>query len=111
VAALVSAIAPEATVVDLVNLDPLSARTVIVQGGAFAEHTIRAVRHTACHDPSWIGDMYDYGHGQPAVTLEEVSVGGPWLQVELPPSTRIRLTMSLDLRSGPLSYRTPFEIG
>ena len=39
---------------------------VIVQAGAFAEHTIRTVRHTVCEDPSWIGDLYDYGHrGRP----------------------------------------------
>ena len=42
VAALVSAIEPHATVIDLVNLDPEQARTVIVQAGAVAEHTIEA---------------------------------------------------------------------
>ena len=68
VAALVSCIDPEATVVDLVNLDPEQDRTVIVQAGAFAEHTIEAVRYTACADDSWIGGLYDYGHGEPVVT-------------------------------------------
>ncbi|MEV5752761.1 hypothetical protein AB0L00_33525 [Actinoallomurus sp. NPDC052308] len=109
VAALVSRIDPEATVVDLVNLDPRSARRVIVQAGAFAEHTIGTVRHTVCDDPSWIGDMYDYGHGRPAVTSAETRVDGPWLLVVLPPSTRIRLTLGLDLRTRPPSYRTPFD--
>jgi len=50
VAALVSNIDPQATVVDLVNLDPEHDRTVIVQAGAFAEHTLQAVRYTACPD-------------------------------------------------------------
>jgi hypothetical protein len=109
VAALVSRIDPEATVVDLINLDPRSARRVIVQAGAFAEHTIGTVRHTVCDDPSWIGDMYDYGHGRPVVTSDETRVDGPWLLVELPRSTRIRLTMGLDLRTRPPSYRTPFD--
>ncbi|MEV6006936.1 hypothetical protein AB0M29_09010 [Streptomyces sp. NPDC051976] len=109
VAALVSAIDPDATVVDLVNLDPESARSVIVQAGAFAEHTIRSVDHTVCDDPSWIGDLYDYGHKAPKVTTVSATVDSPWLQVELPPSTTVRLTLRLGLRTQPPSYRTPFD--
>jgi hypothetical protein len=109
VAALVSSIDPQATTLDLVNLDPLAGRAVIVQAGAFAEDTIRAVRHTECADGSWIGDLYDYGHGQPAVTSLSTVVNGPWLRVELPRSTRVRLTLRLDLRSRTGSYSTPFD--
>jgi hypothetical protein len=109
VAALVSSIDPGQTTVELVNLDPGVARSVVVQAGAFAEHTIRSVGHTVCEDPSWIGDLYDYGHAQPAVTSASTEVDGPWLEVELPRSTRVRLTMSLDLRDRPPSYRTPFD--
>ncbi|MEU1802640.1 hypothetical protein [Streptomyces sp. NPDC019937] len=109
VAALVSCVDPEATVVDLVNLDPDGARSVIVQAGAFAEHSIRTVRHTMCENPTWIGGLHDYGHGQPVVTSAVVRVDGPWLRVDLPRSTRIRLTLRLDLRSRPPSYRTPFD--
>ena len=90
VAALVSAIDPEATVVDLVNLDPEQDRTVIVQAGAFAEHTIEEVRYTACPDPSWMGGLYDYGHGEPVTAHKQAEVGGPWLTVRLPASTQIR---------------------
>ncbi|MFC0106056.1 hypothetical protein [Kibdelosporangium aridum] len=109
VAALVSRIDPEATTVDLINLDPEAARSVVVQAGAFAEHTIRSVRHTVCEDTSWIGDLYDYGHRQPAVTSAATDVNGPWLRVELPRSTRVRLTLDLTLRDRAASYRTPFE--
>ncbi|WP_055587703.1 hypothetical protein [Peterkaempfera griseoplana] len=109
VAALVSAIDPDATVVDLVNLDPESARSVIVQAGAFAEHTIRSVDHTACDDPSWIGGMYDYGHSAPVVTSSSTAVDGPWLRVELPRSSRIRLTLRLALRTQAPTYRSPFD--
>ncbi len=111
VAALVSSIDPAATVVDLVNLDPQHERTVIVQAGAFAEHTITAVRHTACQDGSWLGGMYDYGHGEPAVIEKHVEARGPWLTVRLPASTRIRLTLTLALRSRTPSYATPFGPG
>ena len=108
VAALVTRIDPEATTVELVNLDPQAARTLIVQAGACAEHTIRSVHYTACEDSSWIGGMYDYGHGQPAVTEAVASVDGPWLTVELPASSRIRLELDLVLRTRTPSYRTPF---
>jgi hypothetical protein len=109
VAALVSAIDPEATVVDLVNLDPEHARTVVVQAGAFAEHTIDSVGHTVCEDPTWIGDLYDYGHRQPRESATSILVGGPWLTVELPRSTRVRLTLALSLRARRPSYATPFD--
>jgi hypothetical protein len=109
VAALVSSIDPLATVVELVNLDPEQDRTVIVQAGAFAEHSIEAVRYTACPDGSWLGGLYDYGHGEPAVTEQRESVRGPWLTVRMPASTRIRLTLTLALRARTPSYATPFE--
>ena len=110
VAALVSSIDPLATVADLVNLDPEHDRTVIVQAGAFAEHTIEAVRYTACPDRSWLGDLYDYGHGEPTVVERHADVRGPWLTVRLPASTRIRLTLTLALRARTPSYATPFGI-
>jgi hypothetical protein len=108
VAALVSSIDPQATVIDLVNLDPEQDRAVIVQAGAFAEHTIEAVRYTACPDRAWLGALYDYGHGEPAVTEHRADVGGRWLTVRLPASTRIRLTLKLALRTRPSTYATPF---
>jgi hypothetical protein len=110
VAALVSSIDPQATVVELVNLDPSDGHTLVVQAGAFAEHTIRSVRYTRCEDLSWIGDLYDYGHRQPdEETSEPLESDGPWLTVALPRSTRILLTLRLDLRTRPQTYRTPFD--
>jgi hypothetical protein len=110
VAALVRRIDPQATVVDLVNLDPEQERTVVVQAGAFAEHTIEAVRYTACQDRAWLGSLYDYGHTEPAVTERDADIRGPWLTVHLPPSTRIRLTLTLGLRTRPPSYATPYDV-
>ncbi|MFG3228216.1 hypothetical protein ACGF07_26010 [Kitasatospora sp. NPDC048194] len=109
VAALVSSIDPEATTVELVNLSPEAERTVIVQAGAMAEHTITSVRYTTCADDAWIGDMYDYGHTQPVVTEAQTVADGPFLTVRLPASTRIRLTLGLALRANTPSYRTPFD--
>lgn len=109
VAALVSSVDPRGTVVELVNLDPETARSVIVQAGAFAEHTIVSVGHTGCEDPSWIGGLYDYGHTAPTVTSTTTAVGGPWLRVELPRSSTVRLTLRLALRTRTPSYRSPFD--
>jgi hypothetical protein len=109
VAALVSCIDPAATVVDLVNLSPDQQRTVIIQAGAFAEHTIETIRYTACADDSWLGGLYDYGHGEPAVTEHTTGVADRWLAVRLPASTRIRLTLTLTLHTQTPSYQTPFD--
>jgi len=109
VAALVSSADPQATVVDLVNLDPEHDRTVIVQAGAFAEHTLQAVRYTPCPDRSRLGGLYDYGHREPAVTEHHAEVRAPWLTVRLPASTRVRLTLTLTLQTRPPSYTTSFD--
>jgi hypothetical protein len=109
VAALVSDIDPANTTVELVNLDPHTPHSLIVQAGAFAEDTIRTVRYTGCADPSWIGDLYDYGHREPDVINTAAEIEAPWLRVELPRSSRVRLTLRLDLRTRPPSYASPFR--
>ncbi|WP_030244628.1 hypothetical protein [Streptomyces sp. NRRL S-350] len=108
VAALVTSIDPGATTVELVNLSPEEDRTVIVQAGALAEHTIRSVRYTTCTDDGWIGDMYDYGHTEPVVAEAEAACDGTYLTVLLPASTRIRMTLRLALRTRTPTYRSPF---
>jgi len=109
VAALVSSIDPQATVVDLVNLAPEQEQALIIQAGAFAEHTIEAVRYTVCPDGSWLGGLYDYGHSEPTIIEMHAEVRGPWLTVRLPASTRIRLTLTLGLHTRAPSYATPFD--
>lgn len=109
VAALVSSIDPAATVVELVNLGPAEDRTLIVQAGAFAEHTIETVHYTTWEDGSWRGSLFDYGDGDPTVLERRADAGGPWLTVRLPASTRIRLILRLALHAREPSYATPFE--
>ncbi|NUP49071.1 MAG: hypothetical protein HOW97_17450 [Catenulispora sp.] len=108
VAALVSGIDRHATLVELVNLDPERPRAVIVQAGAFGEHTIGEVRHSLCDDPSRLGG---YGPGLPAPTVTTAvrRVDGPYLRIDLPPSSLIRLSLELELRTRTPSYRTPFD--
>ncbi|MER6105074.1 hypothetical protein ABT115_22830 [Streptomyces sp. NPDC001832] len=88
VAALVSDIRPDHTVVELVNLGGTD-RSVIVQAGSFAEHLV----HTA---------RVDDGPAQ--------DVGGPYCRVELPGATRVRLTLTMTLRDGRPTYRSPWEV-
>jgi hypothetical protein len=107
VAALVTSIDPAATVLELVNLSPEHDRSVIIQAGAFAEHTIETVRYTDREDSSWLGSLYDYGHGDPSLIERQAEVQGPWLTVRLPASSRIRMTLTLALRSRKPSYATP----
>jgi hypothetical protein len=109
VAALVSRIDPRATVVDLVNLHATATRRLVVQAGAFAEHGIRSVRHTAGPDPDWPGSFYDYVHRPVAVTTRTAAGAGPWLAVTMPPSTTIRLELDLDPRRRTPSYVTPWD--
>ncbi len=69
----------------------------------------QAVRYTACPDRPWLDGLYDYGHREPAVTEHHAEVRAPGLTVRLPASTRVRLTLTLALRTRPPSYTTPFD--
>ena len=85
-------------------------RSVIVQAGAFAEHTIRdgpphRLRRTLMDRRPVRLRARPTGRD---VGID-VASDGPWLLVELPRSTSVRLTLRLDLRTRPPSYRTPFE--
>jgi hypothetical protein len=53
--------------------------------------------------------MYDYGHGEPAVIERHAEVGGPWLTVRLPASTRVKLILRLAMRARRPSYASPFD--
>lgn len=73
VAALVEGMTADETTLNLVNLNPVAARTVIVQGGAYAEHTIDSV----------------------ADGERETAVGAPSVAVRLAPGCGTRLTLRM----------------
>ncbi|SEG97025.1 hypothetical protein SAMN05444920_110188 [Nonomuraea solani] len=108
VAALVSAIEPEATVVTLVNLSATEDRTLIVQAGAFGEHEIRTAAADRAEE-GWTGHDTEYIHHEPVLSRQEIEVGGPHLTVELPAGTSITLTLRLRLHAYRPSYRAPWE--
>jgi hypothetical protein len=73
VAALVSGLGDRSTVVTLVNVSPTTARTVVVQGGAYGEHRIESV----------------------AVNGRTTAVGGPDVTVRLAPGAGATLTLAM----------------
>ena len=88
VAALVSDIRPENTVVELVNLGT-APRTAVLQGGSFAEHLLHTVRA-------------DDGPAQ--------QVEGRYCTIRLPGGTRVRLTLTMTLRGGEPTRHSPWEV-
>jgi hypothetical protein len=109
VAALVSRVEPRDTVVDLVNMDAAGTASVLVQAGPFAESEITGGSYTRA-DPVSLGPWQ--GHRLPAappVTETPFTGAGPWLTVELPPSTRIRLRLNIRLRTRVPSYAAPWD--
>ncbi|MFF0344509.1 hypothetical protein [Kribbella sp. NPDC004875] len=87
VAALVSDIRPEHTVVELVNLGA-APRSLLVQAGSFGEHVVRTV---AVDDAA------------PA------PVDGQYVRVELPASSEVRLTLAMTLHGRKPVNRSPWE--
>ncbi|MEU9319754.1 hypothetical protein [Streptomyces sp. NPDC048295] len=87
VAALVSDIRPDHTVVELLNLGG-AARSLLVQAGSFAEHHVATVR-------------VDDGPERP--------VDGPYCRVGLPGNSRIRLTLTMTLRANRAACASPWE--
>jgi hypothetical protein len=107
VAALVSSIDPDATVVELVNLSGTEPRSLIVQAGALAEDDIASVGYETAA-PDWAGSHSEYlPHPleRAGVTL---LVEGPWLEVTLPASTEIKLTLALRRGVRRPLYRSPW---
>ncbi|GAA4213158.1 hypothetical protein GCM10022220_37790 [Actinocatenispora rupis] len=87
VAALVSDTRTDHTVVDLVNVG-VAARSLVVQAGTYAEHAVRTV-------------AVDDGPPERAT--------GPYVVVRLPAATRVRLTLTMELRAGAPTYRAPWR--
>lgn len=109
VAALVSRVDTADTVVDLVNLDGTRTTELVVQAGAFAESEIVRGTYTRVPEgepPPWQGHRLP-----PPRSVAELSFTGrgPWLVVELPPSSHLRLRLELRLRARTPSYRFPWD--
>ena len=94
IAALVSRLDADRTVVELVNLSPYASRTVLLQAGGFGEHRFETVRYTK-RTSIYPGSPPAYHSPEVEHTTEEENVGDVYLQVELPPATQIELDISM----------------
>ncbi|MEV0400310.1 hypothetical protein [Actinoallomurus sp. NPDC050550] len=98
VAALVDDVGPDRTGVELVHTGLTGTRRVVVQAGAFGEHRITRAVVTAA-DTGYPGDLTSYVAPDATAVTRELEVGGPRLEVVLPPGRRIRIDLHLTLRA------------
>jgi hypothetical protein len=108
VAALVTHLQTDRTVLRLVNISPLQGRDVVIQAGGFAEHRFGAIRYPARKSeyPGEVG-----GYAAPALVTEvhETPVHDTYVQVHLPPATEIELDMQTDRYVNIPSYRSSWQ--
>jgi hypothetical protein len=108
VAALVSGVRPNGVSVTLVNLNPFTTRTLIVQAGGFGEHRFT----TATYDQrtsDYPGSQKRYA--APTLTTEPVTVtvDATRLTVELPPATTIHLELGMVRFVNDPTYALPWN--
>ena len=107
VAALVSRLEAERTSVELVNLSAYESRIVLLQAGGFGEHQFETVRYSK-RTSDYPGPQQAYQSPVVEQTTEEATVDDVYLQVELPPSTRIELEISTARYVNEPSYKLPW---
>ncbi|WP_427884687.1 hypothetical protein ACQHIV_21075 [Kribbella sp. GL6] len=88
VAALVSDIDPDHTVVDLVNLGT-TPRSLLIQAGSFNEHTLQTVA---------------------VDTTQPTPIHGERLRVDLPPQSEVRLTLTMSMHIRQPTNQSPWEL-
>lgn len=91
VAALVEQIQKERITLYLINLDPVHPKKLVLQAGAFGEHQFTEIKYLK-ND-----------------TQRALSVDGNCLQINLPPSTSIRLLIGLKRFANDPSYDFPWH--
>jgi hypothetical protein len=94
VAALVETVEAEHTVIHLVNLSPLTSRTLIIQAGAFGEHQFLTLTYDQ-RSSEYPGSHHDYAPPPVQTTAQTIPVNDKEVQIHLPPATTIRLDLTL----------------
>ena len=107
VAALVTRLDADRTVVELVNLSPFQPRTVILQAGGFGEHRFETVRFTS-RTSAYPGASKAYQAPTVECAVENATVDDVYLQVELPPATQIELDFEMARFVNQPSYNLPW---
>jgi len=108
VAALISTLEGQRTVLELINLSARHTRTLIVQAGGFAEHRFGTVRYEV-RTTAYPGEVGSYGIPDLETETQTLQVNGPHLQVILPPLHRLKLELETHLNVSTPHYRSPFS--
>lgn len=107
VAALVEKLEAKRTIVRLLNLNPVEDRSLVVQAGAFGEHTFTGATYNSL-DSEYPGDHFGYA-APPIKTLsQKTDLSGVYLKVELPAATEITLDLAMDRYVNEPSYASLF---
>ena len=115
VGALVEKMSENEVTVQLVNLDPVEARTVIVQAGAYAEHQITRVRTEAA--PGAAEDAQGMLFGRPSVRRaqqreapkeQDVKLEGSHFTVRLAPGAGTRLVIEMQRFANQPTFAFPW---
>jgi len=99
IAALVEKLADDHAVVHLVNLSLVSSRRVIIQAGAFGEHTFTTV-------------SFEAGKGKEGNNLneiKEVKINQSYFVIDLPPGRSIRMNIGMNRFVNKPSYAFPWQ--
>jgi hypothetical protein len=111
VGALVEKLQANRTVVRFVNLSPVEARQLIVQGGAYGEHTFTRATWNG-RTGTWPGELGGYAgtYAAPALTTEvrSADIGASRFTLELPPGTEITLELATERYVNEPTHAGPF---
>ncbi len=110
VSALVEKLTADRTVVRLVNTSATQSRRLVLQAGAFGEHSFTEVGYES-RSSSWPGGLGGYAgsySAEPVTTqARTLAIEDGNLQVELPPAMEIRLDLATRRYVNEPSYATP----
>ena len=107
VAALVSRVEADRTVLHLVNLSPCHARNLVIQAGAFGEHRFTEVHYDA-RTSDYPGPVGDYAAPPLRRETRTASVRDKHLRVRLPPASEITLDLRAERFVHNPSYAAPW---
>ncbi len=106
VAALVTALEAERTVLHLVNLSQIRTRRVIIQAGGFGEHHFVSARYEV-RISDYPGSHKEYTAPPLETESASTAIDGKFLRVTLPPATQIELDLTMERFVNPPCYALP----
>jgi hypothetical protein len=88
------------------SIDIYRPAQVVVQGGAFGEHRVDEAEVEVVEGTDYPGGLIEFAAPEVHTTTSRIVVGDNRLTVDLPPRSRIRLTLHLTLRALPPRHQS-----